>query len=245
MSSRFGITITKTFKNLVMLSYGNLLTKPILNDISKVYKVPIFNINDYIFQLISSKEKSKTINYLRECVKFKKKIEDWAIFTIIQRRLSQEEEAKGIIFDSFPKKLSQILILNTILERKIVLKLDVDPSILTEILSGRRECPKCRKEYFINNINKGDFLFNSSLPKEDIKKCDKCNILLIHQEKDKLESVQKQIEKTKNLLMPLFQYYQKNIRMIERQITKENEKCEFIKNDLDNFFTNEIESKNK
>ena len=91
MSSRFGITITKTFKNLVMLSYGNLLTKPILNDISKVYKVPIFNINDYIFQLISSKEKSNTINYLRECVKFKKKIEDWAIFTIIQRRLSQEE----------------------------------------------------------------------------------------------------------------------------------------------------------
>ena len=125
------------------------------------------------------------------------------------------------------------------------MKLHVDPSILTEILSGRRECPKCRKEYFINNINQADFLFNSSLPKEDIKKCDKCNILLIHQEKDKLESVQKQIEKTKNLLMPLFQYYQKNIRMIERQITKENEKCEFIKNDLDNFFTNEIESKNK
>ena len=180
MSSQLGNNLTKNFKIPVIFSYGNLLTKTFLKDISKVYQIPIFNISDYIFQLMLSKEKSKTMNYLRECVKFKNNIGDWALLKIIQRRLAEwEENAKGIIFEDYPNKISQILLLNDIIRRKIVLKLDVDFSILLEVISGRRECTKCRKDYFINQIKKGDISFKASPPKENSKRCDFCNTLSI------------------------------------------------------------------
>lgn len=105
-------------------------------------------------------------------------VPDEIMAKIVDNWLEKIDIRRGIIFDGFPRNLSQYRLLKKILavrnlkiDRVISLKVSKEVSI--QRLSKRRICPKCDLEY--NLVTKP--------PKED-ELCDQCRVKLIQRQDD-------------------------------------------------------------
>lgn len=115
--------------------------------------------------------------------------------------LGEDHKDSIILFDGFPRTISQAKALDDGMEERnqkidMVIYFDVDDEILIQRLTGRRTCPKCGATYHITN----------NPPKiEDV--CDKCGTKLIQRADDTIETVKNRIDVYNKQTSVLIEYY--------------------------------------
>ncbi|MCH5185577.1 MAG: adenylate kinase [Oscillospiraceae bacterium] len=127
-----------------------------------------------------------------------KLVPDETVVAIVKERLSLPDCEKGYILDGFPRTIAQAEAIdkNGIKIDK-VLSLEVDDDVITERLSGRRECKECGATYHI--------LYN---PSEKGEKCDKCGGELICRKDDEPETIRNRMKVYHEETEPIKAYYE-------------------------------------
>ena len=79
-------------------------------------------------------------------------VKDELMHEVVAQRLKQPDCAQGCILDGFPRTAAQARFLDRLLagsafRAPIVLDLAIEPQILIERLSSRRQCPACSRTY--------------------------------------------------------------------------------------------------
>ena len=115
--------------------------------------------------------------------------------------LGDENKDSIILFDGFPRTISQAQALDDGMEERnqkidMVIYFDVDDEILIQRLTGRRTCPECGATYHITN----------NPPKQE-GICDKCGTKLIQRADDTIETVENRINVYKKQTSVLIEYY--------------------------------------
>ena len=115
--------------------------------------------------------------------------------------LGDENKDSIILFDGFPRTISQAQALDDGMEERnqkidMVIYFDVDDEILIQRLTGRRTCPKCGATYHITN----------NPPKQE-GICDKCGTKLIQRADDTIETVENRINVYNKQTSVLIEYY--------------------------------------
>ena len=112
-----------------------------------------------------------------------------------------EEYAKtGVILDGFPRNMEQADLLEKILKEKklkidLILNVETDVELIVRRLSARRQCPKCKKIYGIDNQPK------------DGKNCDACKVPVVQRPDDKEEVIRKRLDVYAKEAKPLVEFY--------------------------------------
>ena len=115
--------------------------------------------------------------------------------------LGDENKDSIILFDGFPRTISQAQALDAGMEERnqkidMVIYFDVDDEILIQRLTGRRTCPECGATYHITN----------NPPKQE-GICDKCGTKLIQRADDTIETVENRINVYNKQTSVLIEYY--------------------------------------
>ena len=115
--------------------------------------------------------------------------------------LDDESKDSIILFDGFPRTISQAKALDAGMEERnqkidMVIYFDVDDEILIQRLTGRRTCPECGATYHITN----------NPPKQE-GICDKCGTKLIQRADDTIETVENRIDVYNKQTSVLIEYY--------------------------------------
>lgn len=125
---------------------------------------------------------------------------------MVESRLQEDDIKKGYMLDGFPRTIMQAEALDEILAKNnekldCALLIEVDYSVLTDRITGRRMCKDCGSAFHVT--------FNP--PKEE-GVCDNCGGSLYQRDDDKEETVVKRLAEYDAKTQPLIKYYQdKNI----------------------------------
>jgi len=121
----------------------------------------------------------------------------------VAQKLKEIDLSKGIVFDGYPRNLSQAEMLENFFTRnkRDYLVIDIDVSVKNLILrmATRRVCGKCGKIFF--------------RPDESTKAC-ACGGDLIQRQEDKPETIKKRIEVYRQETQPLTDYYKEKKKLI-------------------------------
>ena len=127
---------------------------------------------------------------------------------IVEKRLEEIAEtrsaggnARGALFDGFPRTPAQAKGLDDLLERRgerlvTVIEITAPREVLVERLSGRRVCPNCGAVYHIE----------FSPPKVD-SICDNCGHQVIQRADDTPEAIERRLSLYDEQTAPLLNYY--------------------------------------
>lgn len=115
--------------------------------------------------------------------------------------LGEDHKDSIILFDGFPRTISQAKALDDGMEERnqkidMVIYFDVDDEILIQRLTGRRTCPQCGATYHITNN-----------PPKIENVCDKCGTKLIQRADDTIETVENRIKVYNKQTSVLIEYY--------------------------------------
>lgn len=128
---------------------------------------------------------------------------------LVLQYLTEDNLKKGIIFDGFPRRVSQI----EWLEKELAVRgKKIDKLILLEIskseslrrLSGRRICPKCGRNFNLITIP----------PKND-NLCDDCGTDLIIRDDETPQAITKRLENYQKETAPMVEYYKREGKVVE------------------------------
>ncbi|MBA4537036.1 adenylate kinase [Bacillus aquiflavi] len=140
-------------------------------------------------------------------------VPDEVTIGIVRERLGKGDCEKGFLLDGFPRTVAQAEALENILadlNKSIdyVININVDQSILTERLTGRRICKSCGATYHL--------LFN---PPSKTGVCDRCGGELYQRADDNEETVKNRLEVNMNQAQPLLSFYKEKgyLRNIDGQ----------------------------
>jgi adenylate kinase len=127
-------------------------------------------------------------------------VPDEVILGLIRDTLAGSD-ARGFLFDGFPRTLPQARELDRLLGElgtplRAVLVLDVPAATLVERLAGRRWCTGCGRVYNVH----------SDAPKQD-GVCDACGGELIQREDDRVETVRRRLDVYRDQTEPVLAYY--------------------------------------
>ena len=127
-------------------------------------------------------------------------ISDEIITNLLRERLQQEDCKKGFILDGYPRTLSQIHLLNDLLNelgRKIdkVIELTAPDELVFKRILERKRCEKCGKMYGIDFPTKVD----------DV--CDDCGGPLFVRTDDTKETLKARIDTYKKNSKDILEYY--------------------------------------
>ena len=134
---------------------------------------------------------------------------DGLVIDIIADYVAKHKDAKGNIFDGFPRTTSQAVSLDAIL-RDLGIKLDgviniaVPDEELIKRTTGRQICRSCGATYHVT--------FKPSKVKNV---CDKCGGELYQRDDDKVETVKKRLSVYAAQTKPLIDYYKNSNLYIE------------------------------
>lgn len=133
-------------------------------------------------------------------------VTDDIVFSLLEKRLMEDDTENGYILDGFPRTLEQAKRYQETISKLnkdlgIVIVLDTDYEILKNRIVGRVVCPKCGSVY--------NTLTGVNTPKVD-NICDKCGGCLIKRSDDNEESFKTRYETYLEKTKPLIDYY-KNI----------------------------------
>lgn len=151
----------------------------------------------------------RKIAEVAETINTGKTVSDEIAFEVAKRFLNSDNLQKGIIFDGFPRYLSQALWLN---EQLSGLNSTIDKIILLNIsreetfrrLSSRRICPKCGRNYNLIRIP----------PKND-EICDDCQLALVQREDETLSAIETRLQIYEQNTVPMIDYYRQKGKVIE------------------------------
>ncbi len=173
------------------------------NLVAEKYHIPHISTGDILREVM--KEDSEIGEYVLETITGGGLVKDEIMYTLIEKRLGEEDCKNGYILDGFPRNVEQAEKYDEILARLhqelgYVIVLEIDEKTLARRITGRRICEDCNAVYNIN--------VESETPEvESI--CDLCGGKLYQRSDDNLEAFQNRyqvyLEKTK----PLLDYYEK------------------------------------
>lgn len=125
-------------------------------------------------------------------------VPDEIVIGVLKKSLAEISPEKGIIFDGYPRTISQAEVLEEVTRIDVILLQEVPDWIIIERLSSRRICKKCNEVYNIRFLK----------PKiENI--CDKCGGQLYQRPDDTAEVIKKRIQLYQKMTSPLIEYYNK------------------------------------
>lgn len=130
-------------------------------------------------------------------------VPDEIIIEMMAKAIENAPDA-GFVLDGFPRTVNQAVELDKSLARDgltidIIVNLEVDDSIVTGRITGRRSCPKCGAVYHIENMK----------PKDE-GLCDSDGTELIQRPDDTVEVVANRLETYHRQTKPLVDYYKNN-----------------------------------
>jgi adenylate kinase len=126
-------------------------------------------------------------------------VSDEVTIEIIKKRLNEKDCKNGFILDGFPRNLNQAEALDKITKIDAVVDSVLDEETLVHRLSGRRFCPKCKRDY--------NLIVEILLPKND-EICDVCKIKLEQRPDDKETILRKRLKIYEKETKPLIKYYE-------------------------------------
>ncbi len=128
-------------------------------------------------------------------------VSDEIVSAMILKRLDQEDCARGVILDGYPRTVEQAQVLDGILAElgrtlERVILVDVPDEEIVRRLGGRRSCPKCGKVYHL--------IFS---PPADGEHCDVCGVELVQRDDDKEEVIRQRLVQYHEKTQPLVDFY--------------------------------------
>jgi adenylate kinase len=129
-------------------------------------------------------------------------VPDGVILGMVREALQQAADARGFIFDGFPRTVTQAEGLQALLEDvgrplDAVIVLDVDDDSIVRRLSGRLSCPQCDAVYNVH----------TEPPRVDAV-CDRCGAQLVQRSDDRPETVRRRLAVYRDQTAPLIGFYQ-------------------------------------
>jgi len=118
---------------------------------------------------------------------------DKQMITIVKQRVS--EENNKLIFDGYPRTLTQAEALDEITQIDLVIELTLSDEIAVKRLSGRRQCKNCRA------------IFGTENPPRQPGICNRCGGEVYQRDDDKPEAIKKRLEQYHDETEPLVEYY--------------------------------------
>ncbi len=146
-------------------------------------------------------------------------VSDEIVLEMLKDYLKANEQAKGIIFDGYPRTLNQAFALDELmneLQEKIakVFYLEITKEEALKRTMGRLICPNCQQSY-----NK----FYENLKPQKAGICDKCGSSLITRDDDTEEAFNNLFEVFMKQTLPILDYYQNKgiLKKIDASKTQE------------------------
>ncbi len=130
-------------------------------------------------------------------------VPDQVIRQVLGSVLNCVKKNQGIIFDGFPRVISQVKILNELLVRlgrkiDLVIFLKISDAVVYKRLSGRMICEKCGKIY-----NRSDFSGKIS------RTCPVCGRRLMKRADDEPEKIRTRLALFRKETLPVVEFYRK------------------------------------
>ena len=128
-------------------------------------------------------------------------ISDEDVSRLVEERLLEDDTKNGLIFDGFPRNLSQTALSDKVLAKfgkqvDLAINLDVSIELILERISTRRVCPNCNAVYNTKNI-----------PSKVEGICDECGTEIIQRTDDSEEQVKLRLGVYADQTEPLINYY--------------------------------------
>jgi len=120
-------------------------------------------------------------------------VPDELVVDMVEKKL---DEAKGYLFDGFPRTIEQADALSEVIDLDLVLYIEIDSEEAVRRLSARRVCSDCGRIY-----NK-----NFKKPEQE-GVCDECGGELYQRDDDKPEVIRDRFETFLDETAPLIDYY--------------------------------------
>ncbi|MFA6146038.1 MAG: nucleoside monophosphate kinase [Patescibacteria group bacterium] len=111
---------------------------------------------------------------------------------------------KGFISEGYPRTLGQAEFVDKEIGFDFLINLEVPEEEIILRLSGRRICPKCKKNYHLITLP----------PKQD-EICDICQVSLVQREDDKPEAIRKRMYVYHQTAELTIEYYRKQNKVID------------------------------
>lgn len=136
-------------------------------------------------------------------------VSDEIVSAMILKRLDQEDCARGVILDGYPRTVEQAHVLDGILAElgrtlERVILVDVPDDEIVRRLGGRRSCPKCGKVYHL--------IYN---PPADGVHCDVCGVELVQRDDDKEEVIRQRLLQYHEKTQPLVDLYEQRGLLVD------------------------------
>jgi adenylate kinase len=133
-----------------------------------------------------------------------KYVPDEMVFSILEKEVSGLLDPNKIVFDGFPRTMSQVDLLGKLLDKlgvklERVFNIHLDDQVIVARTVNRLVCVNCGSVY--NKIT-------SAPLKEGV--CDRCGTNLIVREDDKEDTVLRRLKTYHETVGPIIQYYKKN-----------------------------------
>ena len=175
------------------------------------------------------REKIKNDENLSKMVKEGKLIDDNIVNALI-REFVQNNKDKKIIFDGYPRTMSQVPAFESILDEfKInvdkVIHINIDKEIAIKRITGRLMCEKCNHIFnkYIDNVN---------------DTCPDCGGKLYSRSDDNLDTYLNRYDLYLNETYPVFEYFNKKINSFE---ISNNGTIDEVYSQVDNIMKENIE----
>lgn len=128
-------------------------------------------------------------------------VPDNFIFTLIEKNL--HPEARGIVFDGFPRTLNQAEFMEERIPVNYAVFFDLDDETAIKRLTARRVCQECKRDY--NLLIK---------PPKDDNYCDQCGGKLVQRNDDYKEAIIRRINIFHEQTRPLIDFFTKRNKLI-------------------------------
>jgi len=156
----------------------------------------------------AAKEKTPIGEKIAKFINQGKIVPNKITFSLIENFLMEKNLKKGIVFDGFPRRISQLFWLERKLkERKqkidYFIYLKLSKKEVLRRLSGRRGCPQCGRIYNLLTMP----------PKKD-ELCDDCGVPLVVRADDTPAAILKRLENYKTATEPMIAYLKEKKRVI-------------------------------
>ena len=124
-------------------------------------------------------------------------VPDELVIDLVKERIVQDDCAKGLIFDGFPRTVAQAEALDKVMKVDAVIFLHVEDDVIVKRMSGRRTCPECQTTYHV-----------VSHPPKQEGVCDKCGSVLGIRSDDRPEVVRQRLAVYHKQTEPIVNYYE-------------------------------------
>lgn len=175
--------------------------------LTKLYDIPCISTGNIFREHISKNTElgQKAKAYMDEG----KLVPDSLVIELVKSRITQDDCAKGMILDGFPRTIPQAEALDVMLKElnipiDYVVNVDVPDEIIVDRMAGRTVCPSCGASY--HKINKVEAVAG---------KCDLCGADLVQREDDKAETVKKRLDIYHAQTEPLIAYYKAQGKVLD------------------------------